>query len=475
MESFNPAAFAGTLALLGIVILLAGALSGVLDRWGVPQVALFLALGTLLGPFGFGLISFPLDSAMLGAVATLSLVLVLFTDAVSVDRAQLRQHLKLALVVLGPGTVLTTLLITLAARVLLSVSWPAAFILGAALASTDPVMMRGLLRRRGVPASARYALGLESGLNDVVVLPVVLVAMAILAAQGMESDGMSPLGHVALTVVRLGPAAGALVGFLSVRGMVLVRRHFGMRRDYESLYVLAVAFTAFAAAEFLHASGFMAVFTAGLVITFLDVELCDCFHDYGEATSEMLLLFAFVAFGSTLIWTGLEVVSVRALLFALVGLGARTVVLLAALARAGLDRQSYWTIVLFGPRALSSLLLVLLPVFAGLPEGRALFPYAALTVLLSVVVHGAVLFGLRGREQPPAASDQGPIRLSLAEVSELQRQGEPVRLLDVRTERGWQLADTMARGAVRVDPTRPVESAADQALPKHDWLVAYCA
>ena len=118
---------------------------------------------------------------------------------------------------------------------------------------------------------------------------------------------------------------------------------------------------------------------------------------------------------------------------------------------------------------------MLLPVFAGLPEGRALFPYAALTVLLSVVVHGAVLFGLRGREQPPAASDQGPIRLSLAEVSELQRQGEPVRLLDVRTERGWQLADTMARRAVRVDPTRPVESAAEQALLKHDWLVAYCA
>jgi NhaP-type Na+/H+ and K+/H+ antiporter len=272
-----------------------------------------------------------------------------------------------------------------------------------------------------------------------------------------------------------GIGGGVVVGLLAVGALNLVRRRVGIRRDYESLYGFGVAVTAFAAAEAIGGSGFLAAFAAGLTIAALDVELCECFFDYGQATAELVLLFTFVTLGSSGLWRGLDVVSGPALLFAAVALFARGPMMLAALVGSDLDLRGRLMLAWFGPRGLSSLLLVLLPVFAGLPEGRALFPYAALTVLLSVVVHGAVLFGLRGREQSPAGSEQEPIRLSLAEVSELQRRGEPVQLIDVRTERGWQLTDSVARGAVRVDPARPVESAAEQALPKHDWLVAYCA
>jgi hypothetical protein len=165
-----------------------------------------------------------------------------------------------------------------------------------------------------------------------------------------------------------------------------------MRRDYESLYVLAVAFIAFASAELMHASGFMAAFAAGLTVGSLDVELCDCFRDYGEATAEMLLLFAFVAFGASLIWTGLEVMSPSGFGFALVAVLARSAVLWITLPRGSLDASSRTLIVAFGPRALSSLLLVLLPVFAGIDGAMALVPYAALAVLLSVGLHGAMLW-----------------------------------------------------------------------------------
>jgi NhaP-type Na+/H+ or K+/H+ antiporter len=57
----------------------------------------------------------------------------------------------------------------------------------------------------------------------------------------------------------------------------LVRKHVGVRRDYESIYSLGVAFAAFAAAESVHGSGFLAAFAAGLTISALDVELCNCF------------------------------------------------------------------------------------------------------------------------------------------------------------------------------------------------------
>ena len=477
MPVFDPATFAALLGLLGLVILAAASLSGIFDRVGLPLVALFLGLGTILGPYGLGFVDFGPDSVVLARVATLSLVLVLFTDAVSVDRAEVRRHLKLALVVLGPGTLLTTILVTVAARWLLGLSWPAAAILGAALASTDPVMVRGLLRQRGIPAAARTALRMESGLNDVVVLPIVLVGMSLFAS-GQGSHLMAELGKVGSSVFVLGPLAGILVGWISVRVMVAVRGKYGMRRDYESLYVLAVAFIAYASAELVHASGFMAAFAAGLIIASLDVELCDCFRDYGEATAEMLLLFAFVAFGASLIWTGLEVMKPAGVAFALVAVLGRSVVLWFTLPHEGIDAASRKLIVAFGPRALSSLLLVLLPVFAGIDGAMVLVPYAALAVLFSVGIHGFLLWILAQRFGGPAGGrtdGQDDLRISLAEVEALEALGEPVRMLDVRKERDWSSADSKLAGSVRLDPDHPVESAAELALPRSDWLIGYCA
>ncbi|HKP28260.1 MAG TPA: cation:proton antiporter [Gemmatimonadales bacterium] len=482
MPVFEPATFAALLGLLGLVILTAASLSGIFDRVGLPLVALFLGLGTILGQYGLGLIEFSPDSPILATIATLSLVLVLFTDAVSVDRAEVTRHLKLALVVLGPGTLLTTIVITGAAKWLLGLSWPAAAILGAALASTDPVMVRGLLRQRGIPPAARTALRIESGLNDVIVLPIVLVGMSLFAS-GQGSHLAAEMGKVGGSVFILGPLAGILVGWLSVRVLVLVRGKYGMRRDYESLYVLAVAFIAFASAELMHASGFMAAFTAGLTVGSLDVELCDCFRDYGEATAEMLLLFAFVAFGASLIWTGLEVLSPAGVGFAAVAVLGRTAVLGLTLPRKSLDAASRRLIVAFGPRALSSLLLVLLPVFAGIDGAMVLVPYAALAVLMSVGLHGAMLWwfaqkyggGPVGGQVDGRADGQDALRISLAEVEALEADGAPIRMLDVRKERDWNSADSKLAGSIRLDPDHPVESAAERALPRSDWLIGYCA
>src|SRR6185436_724952 len=180
MSSFSTESLAAALAIIGVVIIISALLSGLIDRSGLPQVAVFLALGVSLGPFGLRLLDIPLDSATLRAVATLSLALVLFTDAVSLNIAEVKRRGALALRLLGPGTLLTAALIALAGWLLLGLSAPGAAILGAALASSDPVLLRGLLRRRDIPADARHALQLESGLNDVVLLPVVLIAMVLL-------------------------------------------------------------------------------------------------------------------------------------------------------------------------------------------------------------------------------------------------------------------------------------------------------
>src|SRR2546422_4805582 len=122
MDLFSSQFFILTLALVGVVIIVAALLSGFIDRSDVPQVGVFVALGASLGPAGLQLLDVSLDSPILRVVATLSLVLVLFTDAVSLSVAEVRRHRLLAALVLGPGTLLSAVLIALAAWGLLAFS-----------------------------------------------------------------------------------------------------------------------------------------------------------------------------------------------------------------------------------------------------------------------------------------------------------------------------------------------------------------
>src|ERR1051325_5086762 len=373
------------LAIIGIVIIVSALLSGLVDRSGLPQVAVFIFIGAALGPAGFGVFDMTLTSPVLRVVATLSLTLVLFTDAVTLNTKELRRYAGLAFRMLGPGTILCAALMALVAWRLLGIQPALAAILGAALASTDPVLLRGLLRRRDIALVTRQALQLESGLNDVVLLPIVVVAIALTGQHELPSTSFSKIGF---GLFILGPGAGIAIGLIAVAALDLIRKRIGVRRDYESLYSLGVAFSAFAAAEAVHGSGFLAAFAAGLTIAALDVELCDCFIEYGGVTAEMLLLFTFVIFGSSLIWTGFSGLNWSLAIFAAVAILIRIPVYLLSLIGSHVDRRGRLLIAWFGPSGLSSLLLILFPVFAGLRGADRLFAVCSWIVLLSVVIHG---------------------------------------------------------------------------------------
>ncbi len=583
MEGFSAESFSAALALIGAVILVSALLSGIIEKSGLPQVAFFLALGAALGPAGLGVLDIKLDSSMLRIVATLSLVMVLFTDAVTLNLSEVRKNGQLALLVCGPGTLFSAVLIGVASWAILGLQPAAAAIVGAALASTDPVLLKNLIRLPGVPGSARQALRLESGMNDIVLLPIVLVALVFL--QESATPSTDQLVKLSLDLLVLGPGAGIGVGLLSVATMDLIRRRFGIRRDYESLYSLGVAFTAYAAAEAVHGSGFLAAFAAGLTISALDIELCDCFLEYGETTSEMALLLTFVLFGGSLIWSGFGILTLATFAFAVVALLVRPVAFLLALAPIKLIPRSRWLIAWYGPRGLSTLLLVLLTVFAKAPGSEYLFQICCLVVLLSILLHGfspaiisrsrtkskanalarqaaPELTSLEPEEIPsqslksdtsqeslplpsgkavistakPVSLDQAkkpeaempslnftplsalrltgphhklPLEMPVLSISpatpsspatedtvkesaelkspnsrefisldsfkHLLQQDEPVVLLDVRTERTFEVGEEQAKGAVRLHPMYAVKRATELNLPRQSWLIAYCA
>src|ERR1041384_7067122 len=463
------------LAIIGIVIIVSALLSGLVDKSGLPQVAVFIFIGAALGPAGFGVFDMTLESPVLRVVAALSLTLVLFTDAVTLNTKEVKRYSGLAFRMLGPGTILCAAFTAVAAWWLLGIAPASAAMLGAALASTDPVLLRGLLQRRDISAEARQALRLESGLNDVVLLPVVVVAIAL---TGQHEFGSGALAKMSFGLFILGPGAGIAIGLLAVAALDLIRKRFGVRRDYESLYSLGVAFTAYAAAEAVHGSGFLAAFAAGMTIATLDVELCDCFIEYGGVTAEMLLLFTFVIFGSSLIWTGFSGLNWSTVIFAVVAMLIRIPVYLLSLIGSHVDRRGRLLIAWFGPSGLSSLLLILFPVFAGLPGADRLFAVCSLIVLLSVVIHGTspmllarfckektaplsetpttppllepqhvapTVIQRASATQPAAvsegASEPGAQTITLEEFERLRRLREKIILLDVRTERSMETSE----------------------------------
>lgn len=495
-QMFTESLVAG-LAIIGIVIIVSALLSGLVDRSGLPQVAIFILIGAALGPAGFGVFDMSLDSPVLRIVSTLSLTLVLFTDAVTLNIKEVRQRAGLAFRMLGPGSVVCAALTAFVAWWLLDIAPASAAILGAALASTDPVLLRGLLRRRDISAEARHALQLESGLNDVVLLPIVVVAIAFAGHHELSFPKMG------FGLFILGPGAGIAIGLIAVSALDLIRKRIGIRRDYESLYSLGVAFSAFAAAEAVHGSGFLAAFAAGMTIAALDVELCDCFIEYGGVTAEMLLLFTFVIFGSSLIWTGFQGLDTRTVIFAVFAILIRVPVYLLSLIGSNVDRRGRLLIAWYGPRGLSSLLLILLPVFAGVAGGDRLFRISALVVMISVIVHGVspmLLTRIAPKSEPkepptpkPPAPEPEPAMQSRAlpviespqsvgkqsvtldELKQLQNSGEKVILLDVRTERSREPSEFQAKGSVRMPPEGVVPEAREMKLPKDAWLIAYCA
>jgi NhaP-type Na+/H+ or K+/H+ antiporter len=266
------------------------------------------------------------------------------------------------------------------------------------------------------------------------------------------------------------------VGLVSLATLEMVRRRVGVRRDYESLYSLGVAFAAYAAAESVHGSGFLAAFAAGLTIAAFDVELCECFKEYGETTAELALLLTFVLLGSSLIWTGVGEASLASLAFAVLVLLGRPLVYYLALAAGRVDPTSRHLVAWFGPRGLSSLLLVLLPVFAGTPGSEELFRVTCLVVLLSVLLHGGALAWLARRGEPEAATTEpGSVLIRADELATLRAAGEKVVVLDARAEAEWERrTEDPPEGVVRIAPDRPLEHVSALGLPPDAWLVLYC-
>lgn len=247
------------LAVGAVVVLVAAVALRLSDRLGLPSLLLYLALGVGLGERGLG-VDFE-DFALTQTLGVAALVVILAEGGLTTRWADVRRALGPGLALSTVGVLVSVVATAAVAVWLLDLPWPFALLLGAVVSSTDAAAVFATLRRLPLPRRMVAALEVESGLNDA---PVILL-VAVLA------DQLTGASTHAWWVTALGVAGelagGAVIGVaLGVAGAWLLRRSALPLSGFYPLATLALCVLAFALADLLHTSGFVAVYLCGLVL-----------------------------------------------------------------------------------------------------------------------------------------------------------------------------------------------------------------
>jgi sodium/hydrogen antiporter len=394
------------LAIVAAVIFAWGTLSARLERFDVTAPVVFVLAGLLLTHGPIAPLGFAPSPELVKALAEVTLVLVLFSDASRVSLRDLRGDMGLCVRLLGIGLPLTIGLGTMLALGLLrGMSIWLALLVGAALAPTDAALGAGMMVNPAVPARIRRLINVESGLNDGIATPVVLVAVAG-AGTAEHAAGVGP--GAAVAELALGVVIGAVVG--GAGGLVVnaVRRRRWAASGFAGSAVLALAICAYAAALALHGNGFIAAFVGGMAYGAAGGQRGERLVPYVEETGALVSLLVWLAFGAIAVVPALQSLTWQTALYAALSL---TVIRMAPVALAlvggGLGRTATAFVGWFGPRGLASVVFALLALDELGKPAESAVKVIAFTVLLSVVAHGLTANPLARRYGPRLAEAAG--------------------------------------------------------------------
>jgi sodium/hydrogen antiporter len=372
------------LLVVGALLLAAAALSGWLK--GTLLSISVLSVGAGIALAELDVVEVTPDAKIVVYIVELALVLTLFADGLVVEDELLREHWTPAALALVVAMPLTLVLLALAAKGLFPVlSWQEAFLLGAVLCPTDPVVTSSVVTSERVPATVRHTLNLESGLNDGLALPFVLFFLALATGAGSATAEAFRLSGEAV--------AGAVVGIvLALLGAGLLRRlpRGGIEEKYVGIYALALAFLAFGIAEQTGwANGLIAVFVAGIAFAVVRHSLPTEYLEFNETLSALFQVITFTVFGALIVATGWSGSTPRLALFiAFALLVARPVAVMVAFLPVREPLPNKLFMAWFGPKGVASMLFALLVLSSTDVNRTVVFDVASFTIITSIIAHG---------------------------------------------------------------------------------------
>lgn len=369
-----------TLILIFSVALLASVLlSGVAERTVLSTAVLFLLVGVVAGSTSF--LNLEPGDPLVSRLAELALFSVLFTDGMRVGIRDLVSAWRLPGRALALGMPLTFALTAFFAHYVAGLPWMESLLIGAVLSPTDPVFASAIVGREEVPGRLRHLLNVESGVNDGLALPVVVVLLAVVGQRETEYT-------LIFSELALGIAIGVVVPYLMLR---LERtRFFHLSARYEPLYAFAVGIFVYALASVVHANLFLAAFSAGVTMITVAPHFRDAFHEFGELITELLKLAAILVFGALISLTFLGEIGVGGYVFALLTLFVvRPVAILLSFLGSRINRREWFAVAWFGPKGFASVVYGLLVLESGVMLADEMFHLIAIAVAASILLHSS--------------------------------------------------------------------------------------
>jgi NhaP-type Na+/H+ or K+/H+ antiporter len=389
-------------------VFLWGSVSARLEHADLTGPIVFTCVGVALA--GLGLVQGSAAPEQLRPLVEVTLVWVLFSDAARVRVHDLRGDLGRVLRLLGLGLPLSVLAgWGLAVGLFPALGLWLALLVGAALAPTDAALGLPVVTNPAVPASVRRLITVESGLNDGIATPVVLVAIA--GAAAAEGEGVGG----ALVDLALGAAVGGAIGAVGGAALRRLRQRGWAAEELTGVAVLALTLLSYLAALAAGGNGFVAAFCGGMAFGATAGRRGPEELAFLEQAGTAVSLLVWAAFGAVLVPIALHALSGAVVLYAVLSLTVvRMLPVALALFGAGLDRRTVLFVGWFGPRGLASLVFALLALEELGAKADEAVAVIAVTVLLSVLAHGvtaaplAARYGAAGARRPQEPTGDRP-------------------------------------------------------------------
>jgi sodium/hydrogen antiporter len=375
--------FAEALLILGFLLAIAAGLSGWLHGTVLSISVLSLGAGVVLALLE--VVEASPGSQTLLYLVELALILTLFADGLFVESELLQKHWGPAARALVIAMPLTLVLLALVGKAIFpELTWAEAFLLGAVLSPTDPVVTSAVVTSTRVPRTVRHTLNLESGLNDGLALPLVLFFLVLATAGGNAGVEAAKLGGEAVV--------GALIGVVLavVAGRLLPLLPGGrMQPKYEGAYALGIGLAAFGLADVTYGNGLIAAFVAGIGLAASRQDIPHAFHEFNESVSAVFQIATFFVFGALVVATGWDDSVWTIVLFILFALFvARPVAVLLSFIGVDMPGPHKLFIAWFGPKGVASMLFALFVLASTAADRMLIFDVAAFVILASILAHG---------------------------------------------------------------------------------------
>ena len=411
--------------LFGAVLVLAGIMSSLIAmRFGAPLLLVFLIVGMLAGEAGPGGIKFD-DVYVTYVVGSIALALILFDGGLRTRFATFRSVLGPAATLATAGVLLTAALTAPVARLVLGLSWTEALLVGAVVASTDAAAVFFLIHSRGLRLRPRVGatLEVESASNDpfAVLMTVLLVEFLAIGDRTWQ--------HV-LEVLVEQTVIGAIVGVIGAHVIVLVLNRLALPQGLHAPFVTVSALVTFAVASALHASGFLAVYLAGLVVGNRPTRAHNTVIVFLDAVTWLAQIVMFVLLG-LLVWPHRLVESVWPALAvaATLMLIARPIAVFLCLLPFRFTWRESAFVSWVGLRGAVVTFLASIPLLIGLSRAHLYFDIAFVVVLTSLLIQGwTIPFAARRLQIALPRHDALPRRVELDLPGQLEQEivGYPV-------------------------------------------------